>query len=71
MSRVLEQLEPKDVFAYFEEITKIPHGSGNTKQLSDYCAERIKSAGLSCIQDEMGNLIAVKEAAKGMKMLPL
>lgn len=70
MSRVLDQLEPKDVFAYFEEITKIPHGSGNTKQLSDYCAERIKSAGLSCIQDEMGNLIAVKEAAKGYEDAP-
>ena len=34
--RVLENCEPKRVFYYFEEICKIPHGSGNTKQISDY-----------------------------------
>ena len=34
--RVLENLEPKRVFYYFEEICSIPHGSGNTKQISDY-----------------------------------
>lgn len=33
----LEQLEPKEVFHYFKEICKIPHGSGNVKQISDYC----------------------------------
>jgi hypothetical protein len=30
--RVLENCEPKQVFYYFEEICKIPHGSRNTKQ---------------------------------------
>ena len=34
--RALENCEPKRVFYYFEEICKIPHGSGNTKQISDY-----------------------------------
>ena len=34
--RVLENCEPKQVFYYFEEICKIPHGSRNTKQISDY-----------------------------------
>ena len=29
----LEQLEPKEVFHYFKEICKIPHGSGNVKQI--------------------------------------
>lgn len=70
MSGVLGQLEPRDVFKYFEEITKIPHGSGDTKQISDFCASCIRSAGLSCIQDEMGNLIAVKEATKGYEKAP-
>ena len=32
--RVLENCEPKQVFYYFEEICKIPHGSRNTKQIS-------------------------------------
>ncbi len=29
--RILTNLKPEDVFYYFEEITKIPHGSGNEK----------------------------------------
>ena len=29
------ELQPKDLWHYFEEICKIPHGSGNTKQISD------------------------------------
>ena len=35
---VLSGIEPTKVFKYFEEICAIPHGSGNTKQISDYCA---------------------------------
>ena len=35
---VLNELEPKKVFSYyFEELCKIPHGSYNTKAVSDYC----------------------------------
>ena len=36
---VLSGLEPHDVFKYFEEICSIPHGSKNTKKISDYCAK--------------------------------
>ena len=34
---VLGALEPARVMHYFEEICGIPHGSGNTKKISDYC----------------------------------
>ena len=34
--RVLENLNPKKVFFYFEEICSIPHGSKDTKRISDY-----------------------------------
>ena len=27
--RVLDQLEPKRVFSFFEDLCAIPHGSGN------------------------------------------
>ncbi|MCI8854687.1 MAG: aminoacyl-histidine dipeptidase, partial [Lachnospiraceae bacterium] len=37
--RYLENLEPKSVFMFFEEICGIPHGSGHTQALSDYCQE--------------------------------
>ena len=44
--RVCEQLKPERVFAYFEEICQIPHGSRNTKGISDYCAAFAESHGL-------------------------
>ena len=31
-----EGLYPEKVFYYFEEISKIPHASGNTKDLAKY-----------------------------------
>ena len=31
---VLSHLEPKGVFRFFEELARIPHGSGNTAAAS-------------------------------------
>ena len=45
MSRVLETLEPKAVFHFFEDLTRIPHGSRNTKAISDYCVAFAKERG--------------------------
>ena len=44
--RALENLEPKKVFYYFEEICNIPHGSGNMDKISDYLVEFAKKRGL-------------------------
>ena len=63
--RVCEQLEPKRVFAYFEEICGIPHGSGNTKAISDYCVSFAKEHHLKWIQDESNNVIIFKDGSKG------
>ena len=63
--RILENLEPQNVFYYFEEICKIPHGSGNTKQISDYLKAFADEHGLYCRQDELNNIIMIKEASKG------
>lgn len=62
---VLEGLEPIPVFHFFEEICKIPHGSGNETAISDYLKQFAKERGLFCIQDEWKNIIIVKEAAPG------
>ena len=67
---VLENLKPERVFHYFEEITKIPHGSGNTQGISDYLADFAKAHGLRYIQDESGNVIIFKEAAGGYENAP-
>ena len=57
---VLENCEPKRVFHYFEEICKIPHGSGNTKQISDFLVNFAKDHGFKYVQDEMNNVIIYK-----------
>lgn len=63
--RILENLEPQNVFYYFEEICKISHGSGNTRQISDYLKAFADEHGLYCRQDELNNIIMIKEASKG------
>ena len=63
--RALENCEPKRVFHYFEEICKIPHGSGNTKAISDYLAGFAKEQGLDYIQDDMNNIVIFKPATAG------
>lgn len=67
---VLSDLEPKSVFHYFEEITKIPHGSGNVQQISDYLVSFAKKRGLFCIQDELKNVIIIKDATPGYEKEP-
>lgn len=63
--RILDNLEPKEVFGFFEEICNIPHGSGNIDAISNYLKKFAEDRGLFCIQDEVKNIIIVKDAAPG------
>lgn len=62
---MLEHLKPERVFYYFEKMCEIPHGSGNTKQISDFCVNFAKEQGLEYYQDADNNVIIVKEASAG------
>lgn len=62
---VLSNLEPNAVFKFFEEICSIPHGSGNVDKISDYLVKFAKDRSLEYYQDELKNVIIIKEAAKG------
>ncbi len=62
---VLEGIKPRVVFKYFEEICNIPHGSGNTKQISDYLVSFAKERGLRYIQDDINNVIIFKPGTEG------
>ena len=53
----LAGLEPSAVFGYFEEIASIPHGSHNTKAISDYLVNFAKEQNIRFIQDESNNVI--------------
>ena len=63
--RVLENVKPERVFYYFEELCGIPHGSKNTKQISDYCVSFAKEQGLTYYQDADNNIIIIKAATPG------
>lgn len=60
---MLENLEPKNVFKYFSEISKIPRGSGNTKGIVDYLINFAKAHNLFYHVDEANNVI-IKKAGK-------
>ena len=64
-TRKLAGLQPEAVFRYFEEICAIPHGSYNTKMISDYLVEFAKTNGLRYIQDELNNVILFGDATAG------
>jgi dipeptidase D len=62
---VLDGLEPQKVFQYFEEICRIPHGSGNVEAISNHLLRFAKERGLECYQDKLKNIIIIKEATPG------
>ena len=62
---MLKGLEPAKVFYFFEEISRIPRGSGNTTAISNYLVEFAKKRGLAYRQDAYENVIIWKDASVG------
>lgn len=67
---VLQDIDYKKIFYYFEEISNIPRGSGNCQAISDYLADFARSHGLFYRQDEALNVIIKKSAAPGYESCP-
>ncbi|MBQ7800709.1 MAG: aminoacyl-histidine dipeptidase [Oscillospiraceae bacterium] len=61
----LAGLEPASVFGFFEEICAIPHGSRNTKAISDYLVAFAKARDLRYIQDDANNVIIFQDGTCG------
>ena len=61
----LAGLEPAAVFGYFEKLCSIPHGSGDTKRISDYLVSFAREQGLKYIQDELNNVILFAPGSEG------
>ena len=64
---VLNGLKPEKVFEYFELLCSVPHGSGNTKQISDLCVKFAEERGLKFRQDEYNNVIIFLKILKAVK----
>lgn len=61
----LAGLEPASAFGYFEKICTIPHGSRNTKAISDYLVSFAQEHGVRYEQDELNNVVMFQEGTCG------
>ena len=68
--RVLAALEPARVFYYFEELSGIPHGSGNVGKAADYLVEFARAHGLEYLRDGAENVVIRKPASPGYEDAP-
>ncbi len=66
----LDRYEPHKVFHFFEQICSIPHGSGNTDQIADFCVDFAKKRHLRYLRDAANNVILFKEASVGYENAP-
>ncbi len=62
---VLAGLEPAAPFRWFEALCAIPHGSGRTEAIGEFCVNFAKERGLRCRRDAAGNVVIWKDASPG------
>jgi dipeptidase D len=70
MREMLNDLQPVEVFKYFEKLSQIPRGSGNEKGVSDYLVSFAREHGLEYVQDAALNVIIRKQATPGYENSP-
>ncbi len=70
MSPIFDDLNPSLIWKHFEEILKIPHCSGNEKELGDYIISQAKNFNLGWKRDDVGNVVVSKNASPGMEKAP-
>lgn len=70
MIEVLKDLQPAEVFKYFERLSQIPRGSGNEKEVSDYLVSFAKDNNLKYVQDSALNVVIRKKASQGYENSP-
>lgn len=59
--------KPEKLFHFFEDISAIPRGSGNEKEISDYLVKFARERNLWVYQDEAHNVIIRKDGSEGAK----
>ncbi len=67
MSKEILNLEPKEVWKYFYELTQIPRPSKKEGKVIEYMKKFGERLGLETIVDEVGNVIIRKPATPGME----
>lgn len=67
MRTKITDLEPKVVWKYFDEITRIPRPSRKEQKIAAYLIGFARKNGLEHKQDEVGNVLITKPAVKGFE----
>lgn len=70
MPEILKDLKPYEVFKYFEELSRIPRGSGNEREVSNYLVNFAKRHQLDFVQDKDLNIVIKKPATPGYESSP-
>lgn len=70
VNRILKDIKPLEVFRYFEELSRIPRGSGNERGVSNYLVSFAEQHNLEVIQDPALNVIIKKKATSGYENRP-
>ena len=70
MNNWLDNIEPKKVLKYFQEVSNIPRESGKEEQIADYLIEFAQKNGFEVVRDEYHNVLIRKEASPGKKDRP-
>jgi len=68
---LFENLEPKDLWSYFEEILTIPRPSDQEEKVKDYLIRFANSQKLEYQSDKTGNIVIRKDGTEGMKEKPI
>ena len=63
----IEDIEPKEVFKYFKEISDIPRNSSNEEKIRNYIIDFANKRNLKYYTDEYYNIIVIKEADEEYK----
>ncbi len=64
-AEIIKGYSPERLFYFFEEITKIPRGSGNEEGIARYIENFARERGLFCVRDAANNVFVRMEATKG------
>ncbi len=70
MININDYADSAKAIRFFEEFSKIPHGSGNTSHIADWLVSFAESRGLECIRDKSDNVIIRKPATNGYEARP-
>lgn len=62
---VLGNLEPKQVFEYFEALSMVPRRTFRNDKIGEFCVQFAIEHGLEYVQDEVGNVIIYKKGTPG------